>query len=90
MLRGLTTAYANVGKMLLVKGDATGLHSARILLYLVLALAVAAPHSADVAALFVCDGHKLLKGSGGVGAVSAVLGGLLKDGLGQLVEPCIV
>ena len=60
MLRGLAAAYAYVRDLFLFKGDATGLYSARVLLYLVLALAVAAPHSADKAGLGGSDLKKLL------------------------------
>ena len=44
MLCGLAAAYANVGKMLLLKRNAARLNSAGIVLYFVLALTVAAPH----------------------------------------------
>ena len=60
MLCRLTAAYANVADLILFEGDATGLNAAGFVLDLVLALGVAAPHSADKAGLLLCDLKELI------------------------------
>ena len=62
MLRGLAAAYADVGDMLLFKGDATRLDAAGLVLDLILALGAAAPHCANEARLVLCDVKEFLPG----------------------------
>ena len=67
MLCGLPAAGAHVGDMLLFKGYAPALHASGLLLELILAGAVPAPHGLDEAGLILGDIKKLLMVMGGEG-----------------------
>ena len=60
MLCRLAAANANIREMLFLKRNATGLHATGRVLQLVLARAVAAPHSLDEAGLVLRNVEELL------------------------------
>ena len=90
MLGRLAAAYAGVGEVLLLKGDTTALYAAGYVLKLVLALAVAAPHSLDKAGLVLGGVDKLLIACGCEGLFLSILKGavihILMDSNEQLFD----
>ena len=75
MLGRLAAAYAGVSEVFFLKGDTTALYAAGYVLKLVLALAVAAPHSLDKAGLVLGGVDKLLIACGCEGLFLSVLKG---------------
>ena len=75
MLGRLAAAYAGVGEVFFLEGDTTALYAAGYVLKLVLALAVAAPHSLDKAGLVLGGVDKLLIACGCEGLFLSILKG---------------
>ena len=89
MARGLAAAYAYVRKLFLTKRNATRFYATRYVLYLILALNVAAPHRLDIARLVLCRFYKFIKGRCRIGLLSKVFS-YTCDKLGMyLLEHCL-